>query len=121
MGFIRYEGGFLSRHTGRPMGIFGVAHKLKEARGLTSDQEQAHAAIVRWCEDNLPNPPFYALGNPEGYVTWFKESANEAVSLMEDLQAIIADAGGRCEKVLAERPEVVVYEDEYQIAVKPEH
>ena len=100
------------------MGIFGMIHKLKEAGRLSVDQKRLHADIVEWFEANLPNPDFYNESNPKGYVTWFKESAEEMLERMDELRSLVQDVGGCCKRIESDDPGKIVYEDDYQIAVR---
>ena len=107
--------------TKQPRGIFTAVWKLIEA-GVTTEEETAEYWRNRkYFEEVLPLPPYYEQGNPDGAVTWFKdtEKGNEIWQQMTfyrdmgdkyDVQFYISEC--------IDIPGEVVYEDEFQIAVK---
>ncbi len=107
--------------TKQPRGIFTAVWKLIEA-GVTTEEETAEYWRNRkYFEEALPLPPYYEQGNPDGAVTWFKdtEKGNEIWQQMTfyrdmgdkyDVQFYISEC--------IDIPGEVVYEDEFQIAVK---
>ena len=107
--------------TKQPRGIFTAVWKLIEA-GVTTEEETAEYWRNRkYFEEALPLPPYYEQGNPDGAVTWFKdtEKGNEIWQQMTfyrdmgdkyDVQFYISEC--------IDIPGEVIYEDEFQIAVK---
>ena len=66
----------------------------------------------------MPIPPYYADGNPEKAITWFKESAieGEIVTELAVYQDIAGRYGTAIELVSTKTPGRIIYEDEFQIA-----
>ncbi|MEK7954036.1 hypothetical protein [Luteolibacter soli] len=119
MEFIRFQSPAISPYTGEPYGIFvAVWHLVRD--GHTSEQETRDYWEHRsWFEANLPVPPYHAEGNPDRAVTWFKEAALTA-GMRERLEFYFRLArkyGLEISMARSANPGVVLYEDEFQIAV----
>ena len=107
--------------TKQPRGIFTAVWKLIDS-GVTTEEETAEYWRNRkYFEEVLPLPPYYADGNPDGAVTWFKdtEQGNDIWQQMTFYRAMGAKYGvafyvSECNEI----PGEVVYEDDFQIAVK---
>ncbi|MBO4485465.1 MAG: hypothetical protein J5738_08765 [Lachnospiraceae bacterium] len=107
--------------TKQPRGIFTAVWKLIEA-GVTTEEETAeYWRNRRYFEEALPLPPYYEAGNPDGAVTWFKdtEQGNDIWRQMTFYRAMGAKYGvaifiSECDEI----PGEVIYEDDFQIAVK---
>lgn len=107
--------------TKQPRGIFTAVWRLIDA-GVTTEEETAEYWRNRkYFEEALPLPPYYEAGNPEGAVTWFKdtEKGNEIWQQM----TFYRDMGNKYGvpfyiSECIEIPGEVVYEDDFQIAVK---
>ena len=72
-------------------------------------------------EKVLPVPPYYEQGNPDGAITWFKdnEKGNDIYKQMTFYRAMAKKYGVQLYKSeVDEIPGEVIYEDEFQIAVK---
>ena len=61
--------------TKQPRGIFTTVGKLVDAGVLSEAETEEYWNNRRYFEDVLPVPPFYDQGNPDGAVTWFKDTA----------------------------------------------
>lgn len=107
--------------TKQPRGIFTAVWRLIDA-GVTTEEETAEYWRNRkYFEEALPLPPYYEAGNPEGAVTWFKdtEKGNEIWQQM----TFYRDMGDKYGvpfyiSECIEIPGEVVYEDDFQLAVK---
>ena len=107
--------------TKQPRGLFTAVGKLVDAKLLTEEEEKEYWRNRAYFEKVLPVPPYYEQGNPEGAITWYKDNdkANRIFYEMVFYRRI-ADKYGKklliseCEEI----PGTLVYEDDYQIAVK---
>ncbi len=79
--------------TKQPRGIFTAVGKLVDSGILSSEEEREYWINREYFEKVLPVPPYYEKNNPEKAITWFKNSCDEI-------------------------PGELIYEDEFQIAVK---
>ena len=48
--------------------------KLVDGKILTEDEEKEYWRNREYFEEVLPVPPFYQDNNPEGAITWFKDT-----------------------------------------------
>ena len=107
--------------TQQPRGIFTAVAKLIDA-GTTTEEETAEYWRNReYFEKVLPVPPFYDQGNPDRAVTWFKDTA-EGHRIWDEMSFYRRMAGKYGVKLYVskteELPGEVIYEDDFQIAVK---
>ena len=121
MKYFRIHTSDIAYATQKPRGLFTAVWKLVEAKRMTEDEEKEYWRNKEYFEKALPVPPFYADGNPDQAVTWFKdnENGNRIFSEMTFYRDMADKYGltlylSECEKL----PGTVVYEDDFQIAVK---
>jgi hypothetical protein len=107
--------------TRQPRGLFTAVGKLVDAKTLTAEEEKAYWETRAYCERVLPVPPFYAQGNPDRAVTWFKDNENgrRIWREMTFYRDMAKKYGLRLYRsVCEEAPGEIIYEDDFQIAVK---
>ena len=108
---------------GQPRGIFTAVWKLVEAGIMNNEEVKTYWKNKAYFEEVLPVPPFYDQGNPDGAVTWFKdnEKGNDIYNQMTfyremakkyDVQLYRSE----CNEI----PGEIIYEYDFQIAVKNE-
>ncbi|MBQ6288530.1 MAG: hypothetical protein IJK71_04730 [Clostridia bacterium] len=102
-------------------GIFTTVGKLVDAGVLSETETEEYWNNRRYFEDVLPVPPFYDQGNPDGAITWFKDTpeGNRIWEEMTFYRNMAAKYGvqlylSECTDI----PGEIIYEDNFQIAVK---
>ncbi len=107
--------------TKQPRGIFTTIGKLVDAGVLSETETEEYWNNRRYFEDVLPVPPFYDQGNPDGAITWFKDTpeGNRIWEEMTFYRNMAAKYGvqlylSECTDI----PGEIIYEDNFQIAVK---
>ena len=107
--------------TKQPRGIFTTVGKLVDAGVLSEAETEEYWNNRRYFEDVLPVPPFYDQGNPDGAITWFKDTpeGNRIWEEMTFYRNMAAKYGvqlylSECTDI----PGEIIYEDDFQIAVK---
>ena len=107
--------------TKRPRGIFTTVGKLVDSKTLTEDEEKEYWRNREYFEEVLPVPPFYQDNNPDGAITWFKDTPEgdgiwKQMTFYRDMcsKYNVKLYISECEGV----PGEIIYEDEFQIAVK---
>ena len=107
--------------TKQPRGIFTTVGKLVDAGVLSEAETDEYWNNRRYFEDVLPVPPFYDQGNPDGAITWFKDTpeGNRIWEEMTFYRNMAAKYGvqlylSECTDI----PGEIIYEDNFQIAVK---
>jgi hypothetical protein len=107
--------------TKQPRGIFTAIGKLVDAKVLSEEEIKEYWKNREYFEKVLPVPPFYEQGNPDGAVTWFKDTTdgNHIYEQMTFYRDMAAKYGLKLfMSETTEIPGEVIYEDDYQIAVK---
>jgi len=107
--------------TKQPRGIFTAVAKLDESKTLNEDEAAEYRHNHDYFEEILPVPPFYKDNNPDGAITWFKDTP-EGMSVWEQMtfyRDVCKKYGlklyvSECDEI----PGELIYEDAYQIAVK---
>ena len=107
--------------TKQPRGLFTAVWKLVDTGTMSGEETAEYWKNREYFEKVLPVPPFYEQGNPDGAVTWFKDTA-EGNRIWEELAFYrnMAKKYG-VQLYLSEcdvLPGDLVYEDPFQIAVK---
>ena len=107
--------------TRQPRGIFTAVYKLVDAGRLSEEETAEYWRQRAYFERVLPVPPFYTEGNPDRAVTWFKctEAGNRIWQEMGFYREMLAKCGipvfrSECTEV----PGELIYEDDFQIAVR---
>lgn len=107
--------------TGQPRGIFTAVWKLVDEGIMNEKEVEEYWKNKAYFEKALPVPPFYEQGNPDGAVTWFKDNAqgNDIYEQMTFYREMAKKYGTQLYKSECnEIPGEVIYEDDFQIAVK---
>lgn len=107
--------------TKQPRGVFTAVAKLSESKTLNEEEEKEYLRNHDYFESILPVPPFYKDNNPDGAITWFKDTP-EGKSVWDQMKfyrEMCSKYGvqlyvSECNFI----PGDLVYEDDFQIAVK---
>lgn len=106
--------------TKRPRGLFTAVGKLVDGKIMTSSEIEEYWENRRWFEKHLPVPPFYKDNNPDGAITWFKNS-EEGQDMFSRMTHYFEMAKKYKLKLYITKtsrvPGEVIYDDNYQIAV----
>ena len=107
--------------TKQPRGLFTAVGKLVDAKLLTEEEEKEYWKNRAYFERVLPVPPFYEAGNPDHAITWFKDT-EKGRRIFHELSFYRRMAEKYGKKLFLSSclvpPGTLIYEDEYQIAVK---
>ena len=121
MRYYRIHTADIAYMTKRPRGIFTTVGKLVDSKILTEDEEKDYWRNREYFEEVLPVPPFYQDNNPDGAITWFKDTPEgggiwKQMTFYRDMcsKYNVKLYISECEGV----PGEIIYEDEFQIAVK---
>ena len=118
--------GAVTRAAVRP-GLFGVAYWLRDEL-WPSPLAEAIDHELHWFGDNLPVPrgrhPFQVragrVWHSDG-ICWFRPTteARGSISHAHVLAALLTDGGVQVERLQAQRPGTILYQDAIQIVAKP--
>lgn len=121
MRYYRIHTADIAYMTKCPRGIFTTVGKLVDGKTLTEEEEKEYWRNREYFEEVLPVPPFYQDNNPDGAITWFKDTPEG-----DDIWRQMTFYRDMCSKYnvklyiseCEEIPGEVIYEDKFQIAVK---
>ncbi len=121
MKYYRVHTADIAYMTQQPRGIFTAIFKLVETKTMDDEEIKEYWKNREYFEKVLPVPPFYDQGNPDKAITWFKdtEQGNDIFRQMTFYRRMADKYGlklylSECEEL----PGEVIYEDDFQIAVK---
>ena len=107
--------------TKQPRGIFTTVGKLVDSKTLTEEEEKEYWKNREYFERVLPVPPFYKDNNPDGAITWFKDTP-EGKDIWEQMTFYRDMCSKYGVKLYVSECDVIpgelIYEDDFQIAVK---
>lgn len=110
----------IAYRTQQPRGLFTAIGRLVDSHVMSDDEVAEYWRQRTWFEDNLPVPDFYKDNNPEGAITWYKNTA-EGCDMLEKMSFYTEIAAKYKLKLYITStdrvPGRLIYEDVYQIAV----
>ena len=123
--YVRFVTAEHDEESHQELGVFQSVYRLRDTGGLT-DYEETHLEEVReWFNRNLEKPTRFTNAKPPYYrrrqngISWFKASAEEHISKIWELIALLDNHGVRVEMINTTRPGYVIYEDNFQIVAVP--
>lgn len=117
--YMRIQGREDSYITKYPKGVFSLCWNLVRDNVLTEQEKAMFIAIDEWFKANLPEPE--PCVNHEKVITFFKcDSAKEMVVKLEPAITLLDKYEKPYDVVYTNFVGTIVYEDEWQVAVKVE-
>ena len=115
--YMRIQGREDSYITKYPKGVFSLCWNLIRDKVMTEDDEKLFIAIDDWFKENLPEPE--PCKNHEMVITFFKcGTADEMVSRLGPAIGLLDKYGKPYDVVYTNFVGSIVYEDEWQVAVR---
>jgi len=115
--YMRIQGREDSYITKYPKGIFSLCWNLIRDKKMTEEDEKLFISIDEWFKENLPEPE--PCKNHETVITFFKcENAEHMVKKIEPAIALLDKYDKPYDIVYTNFVGTIVYEDDWQIAVK---
>lgn len=116
--YMRIQGRELSYVTQYPKGIFGMCWRMVYDGVMEEADAQAFREIDRWFVANLPEPPMCKTGD-QRVITFFKtETSGEMLKHIEPAMALLEKYNHPYDMVYTNFVGNIVYEDEFQVAVR---
>ena len=107
--------------TKQPRGIFTAVGKLVDSKTMNEEEIKEYWRNREYFEEVLPVPPYYEAGNPDGAITWFKDTS-EGNSIWEQMtfyRQMCLKYGLKLYRSQTDEVQgEIIYEDDFQIAVK---
>ncbi len=115
--YMRIQGREDSYITKYPKGIFSLCWNLIRDKKMTEEDEKLFISIDEWFKENLPEPE--PCKNHETVITFFKcENADHMIKVIEPAIALLDKYDKPYDIVYTNFVGTIVYEDDWQIAVK---
>ncbi len=115
--YMRIQGREPSYITKYPKGVFSLCWNMVRDNVLTEQEKAMFMAIDEWFKANLPEPE--PCVNHEQVITFFKcDSAAEMAAKLEPAIALLDKYKKPYDVVYTNFVGTVVYEDDWQVAVK---
>lgn len=115
--YMRIQGREPSYITKYPKGVFSLCWNMVRDNVLTEQEKAMFMAIDEWFKANLPEPE--PCVNHEQVITFFKcDSAAEMAAKLEPAIALLDKYEKPYDVVYTNFVGTVVYEDDWQVAVK---
>ncbi len=116
--FVRFVVGGDDEHHRELTGLIAEARMLRDRDQLAAHEVEQIEDVFRWFNSNIPCPPYSSSGWSREAVSWFKDSAIDAIKRIRDL-AVLLDSHGKPVRMLRSvRPGKVLYEDRFQVVVE---
>ena len=117
--YMRIQGRENSYITKYPKGIFSLCWNLIKEEKLTDEEKELFISIDNWFKDNLPEPN--PCKNHEEVITFFKcESTLDMVGRLKPAIALLDKYQKPYDVIYTNFVGSIVYEDDWQIAVRVE-
>ena len=120
--YTRYAVNFADPDAGRRLGLIQALFELRNAGKLLPYEFDDVEEIRRWLEQNLARPSSLdgsaETHAPENAHSWFKDSATEHISRMQQLVEILESHDVPVEVITTNRPGFITYEDDHQIVAE---
>lgn len=114
---MRIQGREDSYITKYPKGIFSLCWNLIRDKKMTEEDEKLFVSIDEWFKENLPEPE--PCKNHETVITFFKcENTEHMIKKIEPAIALLDKYEKPYDIVYTNFVGTIVYEDDWQIAVK---
>ncbi len=117
--YVRIQGRDNAYVTGYPRGVFSICWRLIREGLLTAEEERTFRDTDDWFKAHLPEPQ--ACREGQKVITFFKASSSEGMlEKLAPVTAILDRKGIPYDIVYTNAVGSIVYEDDWQIAVRVE-
>ena len=117
--YVRIQGKELAKNTMYAKGIFSMCWQLIQDDVMEEEDADLYKEIDKWFSEILPYPP--QCRDQEKVVCFFKtENSDEMMKLINPALWLLEKYNHPYYMVYTNFPGEIVYEDEYQVAVKVE-
>ena len=113
--YIRFVAGTETDKINKLHGPFTEARVLRDDNNLYDYEVETINNIFEWYNKNLPCPPYDNSKWPKNSVSWFKTSAQEFISKLYEISAILKEHNVQIQTIKTKYPGKVLYEDKYQV------
>lgn len=116
--YMRIQGRELAYVTQYPKGIFGMCWRMVYDGVMSEEDAEIFKEVDRWFVANLVEPPMCKTGD-QRVITFFKtENMEDMVRHIEPAMALLDKYNHPYDVVYTNFVGTIVYEDEFQVAVR---
>jgi hypothetical protein len=125
MAFIRFAIGKLDEDSRREQGVFHALGDLRDGGHLHWYEIELAAELRDWFNQHLERPARfstskgYTCGAQNRAISWFRDSAKRHIAKIREMVAILENHDVKVEMLKTEKPNYIVYEDEFQVVAEP--
>ena len=117
--YMRIQGRDNSYITKYPKGVFSLCWNLVRDKILTAEEEELFISIDKWFKENLPEPE--PCKSHEAVITFFKTvNTGHMLKKLEPAIGLLEKYRKPYDVVYTNFAGTIVYEDDWQIAVRVE-
>lgn len=121
--YIRFVVNEICELSNQRLGIFHAIRYMKDENKFYDFELEQVEKIMGWFSLHLESPLDHLnkqkSNKSDNFISWFKISANEHISMVRDFAFLLESKGVVVEKIITNSPGKIVYSDEYQIFAKP--
>ena len=118
--YMRIQGREISYVTKLPKGIFAMCWRMIYDGIMEEEDAEKFKKINEWFEEKLPNPEVCKSGD-QAVITYFKvETTSHMIEKLEPAVKLLDKYNHPYDIVYTNFVENIIYEDEYQIAIRTE-
>ena len=99
-------------------GVIASLRILSEAGQLPSYYADYARELLDQIDREMPCPPFGKNAWSPDCVCWFKDTAQEWISVFREINAILEDSDFDVATLTTNRPGMIVFEDDIQVVAK---
>jgi len=122
--YLRFVCSRVDEDSHRRLGVFQAAFHLLESDVVIEGEDRAAVRrVLDWFNENLVKPERLSRSRkvnaaPKA-ISWYRRSARDHIQRMHRLCILLDKYGIATHTIRCDRPGVIVYEDDHQIAAVP--
>ena len=122
--YLRFVCSRVDEDSHRRLGVFQAAFHLLESDVVIEGEDRAAVRrVLDWFNENLVKPERLSRSRkvnaaPKA-ISWYRETAHDYIRRMHDLCALLDKYGIATHLIRCDRPGMIVFEDDHQIAAVP--
>ncbi len=106
------------------LGVFQAAYELLASNALIESADRdAMRSVLDWYKAHLDAPDRFSrsrkINAAPNAISWYRQTAHDHIQRMHQLCVVLNRYGIATEILRTDRPGVIVYEDDHQIAAVP--
>ena len=121
--FIRFVIADRDKDSDREAGVYTALYALEQRGELAPHELAWFREDDRWLTKNLRRPTRFSWSSrphaPKRAISWLKASAEEHITRMRSLVALLEHKQIGVTELKTERPGYILYEDEHQVVAMP--